>query len=893
MYLEGINDMSFYLGDDVPGEEGTKIGLVNIAAFLAQSMKETIKYDSCDENNWDINNDGQYPISNACGQLEQSYQHYTCPNGTEHFQCEVDPNMEMVATTHAHWYGAPGPLFCGPKSKYPYTGFWDYEYECDFPWLDPPEYCSDYPGQKGGRHDRTGPVMNGGNRIDVEGCCWWGRGVIQTTGICNFGMLNYFLGRRAADEGRPARYGTIDFCKDPSAICNRSEHPELKWIAGMFYWMSSLQPYDNEWNYMDSLKEFVRGGMQDGGAFIDAVSGIVNRGCHNPPCGTGVLDGGQERKENFKKVLEVLFAPDGSLRIQTPSNMPSISSSSGQDLTADTSQPQPQPRPTPPLGSNGAEDKEEDWSHVSEVNNALNLWCGATISEASDNCGRNGYNCPEGTCPTNDLKCFMLFDESCDVAPGPLISTTPPPSSGPTSNPSAKPTAKPSPKPSTNIGDKSEVRAQNYCAKRHADLKTGCFTAQTCNDDVDPPCPVGTYCWGNIVCAEETQQPSLLPSNAPSQSPVAVVNGICATNYPELQKTCWNAAPCSNINPCSDGQKCFENIDCNFVSPKLPAPSTINPTLQPTKSSGGDETISSVELYCAVSESALKKSCASARRCVDDELCPLGMICIPFDCEQKEDVSSTSSEPGTDIVESDNNDSTLSITDNSHELCPDFFIGWHTRADCKEYFECNNGQIGPLYSCGENFKFDKVSGKCLPENRVNQYCYGINEASIDDSSNTESNASVKSKCILGYTGWDAKPGCSQYYWCSNGNEGASLDCGGNLLFDLELELCNFADKVDCPYDAPTSSPTRSKQVTLSPSQSPKVVSESDGLAEFDRFPTSSSPTSTNDNAIPAIPPWLNDIRITSNDGVASAVPVHLGCFVMSLLSITFLAYFDR
>jgi len=115
-----------------------------------------------------------------------------------------------------------------------------------------------------------------------------------------FANDSYFLGKRAADEGRPARYGTIDFCKDPSAICNRSEHPELKWIAGMFYWMSSLQPYDNEWNYMDNLKEFVRGGMQDGGAFIDAVSGIVNRGCHNPPCGTGILDGGQERKENFK-----------------------------------------------------------------------------------------------------------------------------------------------------------------------------------------------------------------------------------------------------------------------------------------------------------------------------------------------------------------------------------------------------------------------------------------------------------------------------------------------------------------------------------------------------------------------------------------------------------------
>jgi hypothetical protein len=164
MYLEGINDMSFYLGEEVSGEEGTKIGLVNVAAFLAQSMKETIKYDSCDENNWDII-EGKYPLSNACGQLAQSYQDYTCPNGTEHMQCEVDPNMEITATTHATWYGAPGPLFCGPKTKYPYTGFWDYTYECD----DPPENCNDYPGQKSGRFDNSEPVMNRANRTDVEG----------------------------------------------------------------------------------------------------------------------------------------------------------------------------------------------------------------------------------------------------------------------------------------------------------------------------------------------------------------------------------------------------------------------------------------------------------------------------------------------------------------------------------------------------------------------------------------------------------------------------------------------------------------------------------------------------------------------------------------------------
>lgn len=59
------------------------------------------------QNNWDII-ENKYPLSNACGQLEQSYQDYVCPEGMEHMQCEVDPNMELKASTTAMWYGAPG-----------------------------------------------------------------------------------------------------------------------------------------------------------------------------------------------------------------------------------------------------------------------------------------------------------------------------------------------------------------------------------------------------------------------------------------------------------------------------------------------------------------------------------------------------------------------------------------------------------------------------------------------------------------------------------------------------------------------------------------------------------------------------------------------------------------
>ena len=308
MYEDGVAGKYFYMGDE--GNNGYVYGVVNVAAFLAQSMKETIRYDACDENSWDLVN-GKYPLSNSCGQLGQSYQDNHCSAEEAHMECAVDLDMEITAVTHAKWWGAPAPLKCGPKSTFPFTGFWDYLEECNQPWAG--KTCSDYQGQIGGGENNDAPYANTAGRTDVEGCCWWGRGVIQTSGICNFGKLNYYLGKRAADEGRESRYPSIDFCKDPEAICASRQYTELKWVAGMFYWMESVQTYDSAgWNYMDELHKFVDEGMTNMD-FIDSVSGIVNRGCHNPPCGTGELHSREERQENFVKVLAEFEDAAGSL----------------------------------------------------------------------------------------------------------------------------------------------------------------------------------------------------------------------------------------------------------------------------------------------------------------------------------------------------------------------------------------------------------------------------------------------------------------------------------------------------------------------------------------------------------------------------------------------------
>jgi len=203
---------------------------------------------------------------------------------------------------------------------------------------------------------------NAAGRTDVEGCCWWGRGVIQTSGVCNFGKLNYFIGKRAADEGRESRYPTIDFCKDPEAICSSKEHKELKWIAGFFYWINEVQPYERDgWNYIAELHKFVEGGMV-GDSFINAVSGIVNRGCHNPPCGTGELDGGPERAQNFREVIDAMkFSFIDVYPVDPPKVGGSQPEQSSQELESVVSPPNPSPAvpdqtpPTPPPVTHPAE----------------------------------------------------------------------------------------------------------------------------------------------------------------------------------------------------------------------------------------------------------------------------------------------------------------------------------------------------------------------------------------------------------------------------------------------------------------------------------------------------------------------------------------------------------
>ncbi|EHU0327313.1 hypothetical protein KY023_001776 [Vibrio vulnificus] len=351
-FLDGLNAMhnigvagnKFWLMNDEDDDAtNIKYAKVAIAAFLAQSMQETIRYNACDENNWSETKYGaptDYPMTASCGQLGQKYADYGVNpvSGLDYaYSCPRDDKMEVSALTHAKWYGAPAPVFAAPDAVLEERGLlvngavgrWTNNGHCN----DVPESvdtskqvwerdeCKTYVGQKAGKF-----IWDGSSQESVEGCGWWGRGVIQTTGRQNFGTLNHYLGRSHVDpstigktidgvtvEAPPENplYAELDFCSNPGLICSSEENKEIKWIAGLFYWVTSVQAYNDEggkygdWNYYNELKKYVDSGLQ-GSQFIDDVSGIVNRGCPDLKCSTGDVHNAKERRENFKLVLQKL-----------------------------------------------------------------------------------------------------------------------------------------------------------------------------------------------------------------------------------------------------------------------------------------------------------------------------------------------------------------------------------------------------------------------------------------------------------------------------------------------------------------------------------------------------------------------------------------------------------
>ena len=257
-------------------------GLINVAAFLANAMTESIQYDTCDElNNQQVA--GRYAIANSCGQNDRSYQDEECG---EEYSCFVDTEMEITAIDSGKAARSPPPFTCEPGSGEGYhSGYWD---------------------TKTGTEITNTPYSSSTGRTDTEGCCWWGRGSLLTRNVCNIGKANYYLGKRAAVDGRSALYPNVDLCKFPEATCSSEFSEEMRWTIAMFEWAERIQTYNNKWSYEEQLIDFVDTGMTDD-SFIMSVGRILTNDCHEVGCSAVEVSGADARKENFYLIINDIF----------------------------------------------------------------------------------------------------------------------------------------------------------------------------------------------------------------------------------------------------------------------------------------------------------------------------------------------------------------------------------------------------------------------------------------------------------------------------------------------------------------------------------------------------------------------------------------------------------
>ena len=288
--------------------------------------------------------------------------------------------------------------------------------------------------------------------------------------------------------------------------------------------------------------------------------------------------------------------------------------------------------------------------------------------------------CNKSPCP-DGLTCFknVLCDKPANSAPGsvknddietpaPVQRLTPVPSPSPvvetdspvvsllltqvteaptTLKPTSSPiTRQPSQQPTKFILSEAEVAQRmtnpnNYCAKSLQEILDSCsYALKTCNAG-DPMCPLGTNCFGNVICpspnAPTTATPVSLPVITTTLEPIAmegtiVVNpaarSYCAENSGLVQTTCATAFTCdSGPHTCPFGTSCFSNVVCEALENQndpteldIETPTTIIENIDSNDVVGN---------YCAESEETLQSTCEEALACNDGfGTCPFGTFCF-------------------------------------------------------------------------------------------------------------------------------------------------------------------------------------------------------------------------------------------------------------------------
>ena len=431
-----------------------------------------------------------------------------------------------------------------------------------------------------------------------------------------------------------------------------------------------------------------------------------------------------------------------------------------------------------------------------------NLWCGETRFDATRNCGRAGYHCPDGFCLGSGMSCFMIGSH-CEEEEGG--------ESGGDSSSSSNGGG------GGAIGDVSDAY---FCGVTHTDAVSSCH--KRCRSGSPADCPTGESCFRNVYqCTVEiprpdpTKRPTLPPTIPPSISPVvtttqipssfptkfpsfATDNGgssgggepqlppglpplLCASSYEELERTCATTAQSCISEPCPSGQMCYPLDECHAKGSGVTQPPQVtNPPTLPAVMLTLPPTIAAdnipqqtTELFCASTFEELQVKCSAgtAQRCGDGGKCPSGEWCYEYTCN----VVATVEEEETAVV-----------------------------ADAPEANPENNASVEqnvveqPVVAVieGEAYCASSIG-------QLNERCGLASPCSTDTDCSAAGEFCVKYTCLqnlmqcpLNFVGWHSSKDCKSYYYCEQGVASSTNSCGDGMKFDKTRGKCttDFVDE---------------------------------------------------------------------------------------------------
>jgi hypothetical protein len=185
--------------------------------------------------------------------------------------------------------------------------------------------------------------------------------------------------------------------------------------------------------------------------------------------------------------------------------------------------------------------------------------------------------------------------------------------------------------------------------------------------------------------------------------------------------------------------------------------------------------------------------------------------------------------------------------------------------NCKDYVTCRrNGKVKQVQSCQEGYLFDSLLGICNYEDRVDCSSTLLDSlVSVQDNMNAYSHPEEEVSCSSVNSGFFALPGCQEYVQCSEGEVVQTQSCSEGLIFDINMQGCNWAYMVECTtYALPSHAPTvRPTAAPIKPTQSPTTSRPTEAATPKPTMPETFPPISdspTSSDGFPQVLDWIRD-----------------------------------